>query len=360
MRGDTGIRFGGQASKRRIFLLSFLISLLIPVVGCGKKGPPVSFDRIVPEAVTDLEASVRGGRVILHWSLPKENTEGSELVDLVGFKVLGESLEGEGCRGCPERLVPMAEVDLASGEDHWIEGNRVFWADKGLRAGKRYIYRVVGFNRRGHSGQGSNTVEVLWDTPPPPPKHFRAVAGDGVVELTWAPVEEAAGYNLYRSDREEGFPLNPLNPESIEDTHYRDTRVVNDRDYRYAVRSVSRAGETLIEGGNSTPVIVTPVDLIPPSPPTGLVAFPLPQGMELRWNANPESDIVGYCVYRRRVFGPTFERLTDEIVRGTLYVDGGAKRGEEYDYSVTAIDGSRHQNESAFSEMVRVRYTYIQ
>jgi fibronectin type 3 domain-containing protein len=348
------------ALKRRIFHIFFPLSFLLLWGACGKKGPPVSFDRIVPEAITDLEASVREGRVILEWSLPRENTDGSELVDLVGFKVLRESLEGEECKGCPERLVPIAEVDLASGEDHWIEANRVFWSDEGLQAGKKYTYRVLAFNRRGHFSQESNAIAILWEIPLPPPKQLHAVAGDGMVELRWAPVEEAAGYNLYRSDRGEGFPLNPLNQKPIKDTHYRDTFVVNDRNYQYAVRSVSKAGETLIEGDSSTPIIVAPVDLVPPSPPTGLAAFPLANGMELRWIANPESDVVGYRIYRRRVFEPTFKRLTDEIVWETFYLDTGVRRGEEYDYHITAIDGSRHQNESAFSELVRVKYTYIQ
>ncbi|MFQ5841730.1 MAG: hypothetical protein ACE5I8_04765 [Thermodesulfobacteriota bacterium] len=359
MRG-IGVRLRSQASKRRIFLLSSLIPVFILGGGCGRKGPPVSLDRIVPKVVTDLEASVREGRVILQWSLPKENTDGSKLVDLQGFKVLRGSFEGQECKRCPERLAPIAEVDLASGKRYVIGINRVFWVDKGLRAGRTYEYRVLAFNRRGHFSQGSNKVEVLWDVLPPPPKPLRAVAGDGGVELKWAPVEEAVGYNLYRSEGEKDFPLQPLNLNPIEDTHYRDNRVVNDRDYRYAVRSVSKAGETLIEGKGSTPITVTPVDLIPPSPPAGLVAFPLPQGMELTWTANPEPDVVGYRVYRRRVFEPKFERLTDEMVRGTVYLDGGVRRGEEYDYGVTAIDGSRHQNESAFSEMIRVKYTYIE
>ncbi|NIS59757.1 MAG: hypothetical protein GTO13_03340, partial [Proteobacteria bacterium] len=50
--------------RRRISLLSFLIPLLILWAGCGKKAPPVSLDRIVPKVVSDLEASVREGRVI--------------------------------------------------------------------------------------------------------------------------------------------------------------------------------------------------------------------------------------------------------------------------------------------------------
>jgi hypothetical protein len=347
------------APKRRISLLFFSLCLFFLWASCGKKGPPVSFDRVVPKAIMDLRASVREGRVILQWSLPRENTDGSDLSDLTGFKVLRASLDGE-CKGCPERFVPIADVDLAPGGNHWIEANRVIWADKGLRAGKKYLYRVLAFNRRGHSSQESKGVETQWDFPPPPPREFQGVAGDGMVGLNWAPVEEAACYNLYRSDSGKAFPLDPLNPKPIEDNHYRDTRVVNNRDYWYVVRSVKRAGETLIEGGNSSPIIVAPDDLVAPSPPTGLAAFPLAEGMELRWIANPESDVVGYRVYRRRVFEPKFERLTDEVVKGTFYLDRMVRRGEEYDYGVTAIDGSRHQNESAFSEIVRAKYTYIQ
>jgi hypothetical protein len=348
-----------QASKRGMCLLPCFISLFLLWLGCGVKEPPVSFDRIVPKAIRDLGALVRETRVILHWSPPGENTDGSDLVDLVGFKVLRGPLEGEECRGCPEGLVPVAEVVLGSGEGHWIEAGRVFWADRELRAGERYRYRVVAFNRRGHLGEESNAVEVQWDIPPPPPGELRATAGDGTVELTWPGVEGVAGYNLYRGQKKEGFPLNPVNPKPIENTHYRDTGVVNDREYRYTVRTVSRAGESLSEGRNSATIIAAPVDLIAPSPPTGLVAFPLPQGMELGWNANPEPDILGYHVYRRKVFEPEFDRLTDEVVRDTVYVDGDARSEEEYDYAVTAIDSSRHQNESAFSELVRARYSFI-
>lgn len=345
--------------KRGIWPLFLPLCLFLLWVSCGRKGPPVSYDRIVPKAIMDLGVSVREGRVILEWSLPRENTDGSDLVDLAGFKVLRGYLE-EGCEGCPERLVPVAEVDLAPGVSHWIEANRVFWADTRLRAGKKYLYRVLAFNRRGHFGQESNRIELQWDVPPPPPKQFQAIAGDGMVELRWAAVKEAAGYDIYRSDRGAGFPLNPLNSKPTEETYYRDTRVINGRDYRYVVRSVRKAGETLIEGGNSNPVTVAPVDLVAPSRPTGLAAFPLAEGMELRWIGNPESDVVGYHVYRRRVSEPKFERLTDEIVRETFYLDRGVRTGEEYDYGVTAIDGSPHQNESAFSEIVRVRYTSIQ
>lgn len=348
-----------MAPKRGISPLFFPLCLFLLWVACGQKGRPVSYDRIVPKAIMDLGASVREGRVILQWSLPRENTDGSDLVDLVGFKVLRGYRE-EGCEGCPERLVPVADVDLAPGIDHRIEANRVFWTDKGLRAGRRYLYRVLALNRRGYFSRESNGVELQWDVPPPPPNQFQAVAGDGMVELRWALTKEAAGYNIYRSDTGAGFPLNPLNSKPIEETYYRDIQVVNDRDYRYVVRSVRKAGETLIEGGNANPITVAPVDLIAPSRPTGLAAFPLAEGMELRWIANPESDVVGYHVYRRRVFEPKFERLTDEIVTETFYVDRSARRDEEYDYSVTAIDGSPHQNESAFSEIARARYIHIQ
>jgi len=340
-----------------LFLLS---SLLILGGGCGVKGPPVSLDRIVPEAVKDLEASVREARVILRWSPPTENTDGTKLVDLVGFKVMRESFEGEKCPGCPERLIPIAEIDLGSRGSYLMVGGRIIWMDTGLQPGKTYGYRVVPFNRKGHLGQESNRVEVLWDVSLPPPDQLRAVAGDSVVELEWAPVQGAVGYNLYRSRTGEEFPLRPINRKLTGDTRYRDTEVVNDREYRYVVRSLNKAGKTLIEGENSTSITAIPVDLLPPSPPTDLVAFPLEEGMELRWSANPEPDVAGYQVYRRRVGEPEFERLTVEPLGEVVYLDKGVSRGEEYDYRITAVDSSQNKNESPFSELVRVRYTRVE
>ena len=297
---------------------------------------------------------------MLQWSLPTENTDGTKLVDLVGFKVLRESFKGGECPGCPERLNPIAEIDLGSPGSYLTLGGRIVWMDKGLQPGKTYGYRVVAFNKRSHLGQKSNRVEVFWGVPLPPPDQFRAAPGDGVVELEWTPVEGAVGYNIYRSRTGKEFPLRPVNRELTGDLRYRDTQVVNEREYRYAVRSVSREEKTLIEGENSAPITVVPVDLIPPSPPTGLVAFPMEDGVELRWIGNPESDIVEYHVYRRSMDEPKSERLTDKPVRETVYLDRGVSRGEEYDYRITAIDGSRNKNESPFSELVRVRYTPVQ
>ena len=79
-----------RASSRRVYFLFIALSIFLLWVACGKKGPPVSLDRIVPEVIRDLQASVRKERVILQWSFPRENTDGSDLVDLVGFKVLRE------------------------------------------------------------------------------------------------------------------------------------------------------------------------------------------------------------------------------------------------------------------------------
>jgi hypothetical protein len=349
-----------RTSRGRASPVLLLSALLILGGGCGVKGPPVSLDRIVPEAVKDLEASVREARVILRWSLPTENTDGTKLVDLVGFKVMRESFRGEKCAGCPERLIPIAEVDLGARGSYLVVGGRIIWMDTGLQPGKTYGYRVVSFNGRGHLGPESNRVEVLWDVSLPPPDRVRAVAGDGVVELEWVPVQGAVGYNLYRSRTGTEFPLRPINRKLTVDTRYRDTEVVNDTEYRYVVRSLSKAGETLIEGENSIPVIAVPVDLIPPSPPTGLVAFPLEEGMELRWVANPEPDVVGYHVYRRRMREPEFERLTVEPLGEVVFLDRGVSRGEEFDYRITAVDGSRNKNESPFSERLRVRYTRVE
>ena len=84
----TGGGLRNRASRRRVCFFFIALSIFLLWVACGKKGPPVSLDRIVPEVIRDLQASVRNERVILQWSFPRENTDGSDLVDLVGFKVL--------------------------------------------------------------------------------------------------------------------------------------------------------------------------------------------------------------------------------------------------------------------------------
>jgi fibronectin type 3 domain-containing protein len=233
----------------------------------------------------------------------------------------------------------------------------IFFEDQEPR--RVYVYEVVSVNHRGYPSAPSNPVTVYWDHPPQAPGMATTERGDKRVELSWNPVEGATGYNVYRRmDKEEGFPLNPLNREPLTVTQYTDLSVQNDIKYIYSVRSVKRVVKTDVEGNGSPGIPATPVKLTPPSVPVGLMAIPLKEGIELTWRRNAEPDLLGYNVYRRKSGEEEFKRLNENPITKETYLDTDVVLEQEYEYAVTAVDNSPRRNESPRSEEVRVKYLY--
>ncbi len=338
---------------------TILLSLiLVLIMGCGRKAPPVPWSTVVPKRIVDLEAKSREERLLLEWTFPKENTDKSVLIDLTEFKVLRSEgdLIGDQCRGCGEKFNVVFEGKLdPKGEDR---GKRMSLLFETLEARKVYVFQVITLNRRGHPSSPSNPVTVFWDYPPPAPRALRVESGDKRVDLQWDSVFNATGYNVYRRGEDDPFPLQPLNREVLTIPQFTDLSVENEKRYIYAVRATKRVVKTDIEGRGLSSLPVMPIDLIPPAAPVGLVAFSLRQGMELNWRKNQEPDLLGYYVYRRKVGERDFSRLNPTPLTKEIYLDLSVQIGEEYEYVVTAVDNSVRKNESPFSEEVRVKYIY--
>ena len=94
-------------------IILFLLILFL-ALACGKKGPPVSWESIVPRRIVDLVAMPREGRLFLEWTSPKENTDKSILTDLDKFQVFRSEgiLIAEECRGCGEKPKLVYEMKL--------------------------------------------------------------------------------------------------------------------------------------------------------------------------------------------------------------------------------------------------------
>ncbi len=340
-----------------IFRLFCLLSLILLLgEACGKKGPPVPWSSVVPKRIVDLEARSREGRVLLEWTLPKENTDKSPLTDLAQFKILRSvgDLVGEACRGCGEKTEVFYEGRLNL-ED---KGKRMSFYIEDLAPRRVYVFQVVTVNRRGYPSAPSNPVEVFWDDPPPMPRVVRVESGDKRVDVFWEPVSEATGYHIYRKEEGKDFLPFPLNRDPLPISQYTDLGVENDRTYIYSIHAVRRVVKTDIEGKGALTPMVLPTDLIPPSAPSGLIAIPLKNGIELHWRRNPEPDLLGYYVYRRKLGEEKFKRLTPEYLTKELYLDTEVEKGKDYEYAITAVDHSPRRNESPFSEEVRVKYLY--
>ena len=340
---------------KKIILL-WVVAIL--VVGCGKKAAPVPWESIVPKRIIDLEAVSRDGRLLLQWTAPKENTDKSGLTDLASFQILrsgGDLIAGE-CRGCGESPKIVDEMKLGGKED--VKGKKMSLLFEDLQARKVYVFVVVSVNGKGYPSAPSNPVQVYWDYSPQQPRVVNGERGDKRVDLSWEPVVGATSYNIYRRAEGEVFSLNPVNRAPLTETQYTDLTVENEKKYVYTVRAVKRVVKTDVEGKGSLEFPVTPTDLIPPGVPTGLVAVPLKNGMELNWRGNREPDLLGYNVYRRTVGEEELKKLTTEPIPKETFLDTGVELGQDYEYAVTAVDHSPRKNESRFSEEVRVKYIY--
>lgn len=347
----------------RVLLGGVLLVAALP--GCGRKGPPVPPRPVTPAAVGALRAEPRDSAIVLTWSRPTRNEDGSPLTDLLEFRLyraVGAPIPRQAGERLPFSLLATVRADRP--ENAVVQGNQYAFQDDGgsagLLPGLRYTYRVQAVNRRGVVGPPSAEAFVDYVLAPPPPVSLTAVAGDGVVNLRWQPPAAQAGapsprgYHIYRARQPGAYGDQPINAGPVVETQFRDAAVENETTYYYVVRSVAGERPPWRESGNSNEASATPQDLTPPAPPRGLTAIPAPGVVSLSWSANREPDLLGYLVYRREPPAQSPVRLTDRPTQTTTFTDRAVRAGATYIYAVTAVDRSPRRNESAPSPEVSV------
>lgn len=94
----------------------------------------------------------------------------------------------------------------------------------------------------------------------------------------------------------------------------------------------------------------------PPDAPTGLTAESKDQAAGLTWDANSETDLAGYNLYRSQNSFSDVSGMNpvngDSPISGTAYTDSTLQNGTTYYYRLTAEGNSG--NESEVSGMVEV------
>lgn len=151
-----------KGRQDRLLLLVALGSLLLHP-GCGRKGPPLAPQAVVPPAVKDLKAELVGDEVLLSWSIP---TKGDTIVKGIdGFRVFRHKAHNSvaPCPGCP---IPFGDefldVQLRYPEADQVEGNRVIWHDR-IEPEYRYAYKILSYHKSGGVSDDSNIV--FWPMP---------------------------------------------------------------------------------------------------------------------------------------------------------------------------------------------------
>jgi hypothetical protein len=236
-------------------LTIFLILLLLTAIpaGCGKRGPVRPLRQPVPGAVEEFSLRQQGDRMLLVWTLPRQNEDGTPLTDLAGFRIYRATFEaGDDCPECLETPKLRLLVDLEYLRAVARVDDRFFAADPGLQPGLGYQYRIIPFNRWGQDGKPALQRQLLAE-PPPAPAEVVAEDRDGALLVTWQPTSslpdgmELLGYNVYRRRPGRAFPPAPLNREPVAETLFEDRDFTAGRTYMYAVRAVVRQDGRVLE-----------------------------------------------------------------------------------------------------------------
>ncbi|MGH9863029.1 MAG: fibronectin type III domain-containing protein [Candidatus Acidiferrales bacterium] len=332
-------------------------------------GPPVPPTPKIPVPASDLAATQTGERILLRWTLPRLNTDGTRLPEPPKHEVYCAFFEE--ANPSPESFASSAELVQALSpesiqvglQDSTVVFEDVLGADA-LRknAGRFGVCGVKALSARGKDAGFSNLAAVRVYPVPEPLAQIESRVTEPAIELRWTPparttsgtpLAAIAGYEIYRSETGEeasfvsqGRAATPL----FEDKQFR----FGGR-YFYRVRTLAAYGPDTVESEDSATVEVAPHDVFAPGAPANLIVVPGEGRADLTWDASPAADLAGYFVYRSRTAGGGYQRLTPQALVVQSLTDTQVEAGVSYYYVVTAVDAA--DNESGYSNEVAVKPT---
>jgi fibronectin type 3 domain-containing protein len=188
----------------------------------------------------------------------------------------------------------------------------------GLADNTTYYFTVGATN-----AAGSVTSNVASDTTAPAAPTVTAIPGNTANTVTWASVQNAAGYTV-ESGTVSGGPYNVLG--TTAGSAYTDTGLTNGVTYYYVVSSSNVNGVS----GFSTEVSATPSATVPVAPVlTAAGGF---QQVALSWT--PVTNATSYTVLTGTQSGGPYSTLIE--LSGTTYTETGLPNGNAYYYVVYA------------------------
>jgi hypothetical protein len=358
------------------------------ILGCGAPAAPRPPTLNLPEPVRDLAAQRSGDTVALSWTVPARTTDRLPLKGPIQTQICRRVGNGS-CDMLPQ---PRFRPGAAGTYQDPLPAE--------LRTGSTRLltYTVLLANHAGKSAGESNKAFVAAGPAPPAIQGMHAlVRRDGVV-LAWdpPPVGTAGPATAVRIERtalgglrsepataslpsKQGPPGTSHAAASADETKREqlllvkaadalgkpqalDQTVARGQSYRYVAErqwETPLDGHTILTlGASGQPVTVEVKDTFPPAVPRDLVAVADVEGhaIDLSWTPDPEPDLAGYVVYRRKVGGTaktgTPETGTPERISPPgkpapppAFHDSTAVAGQRYAYSVAAVDVRGNESE---------------
>jgi fibronectin type 3 domain-containing protein len=215
-----------------------------------------------------------------------------------------------------------------------------------------YEYTIRAYSKSHVDGASSDTVLVVPIGPLPlitAPLGLQATPSEDHIFVQWQDIESTSpDFMMYRVVRLSEASTDTM---FVSLNFLADTTAKKGVAYTYSVSTINRQ----YKSGPSTVGVIANLEFDTPSPPSGVIAFPLVNGIRVSWEYNQDNAGFAYEVHR-------VVRGEDSVMVGRVdapnvplqFIDTTAQRNEVYFYTVFAIsaDGVR----SAPSEEVRIRY----
>ncbi len=360
-----------------------MISFFVLEIACGKRGPSLPPIIIAPDKCSDIMVRQIGDSLLIAFSLPEKNTDGSPLKEIPSMELLVYVSEAaseeprldEFLRNA-QRL-PVSPDELAN-----IAIGKKIFLDKKLSDlsssdyyGLRYTVAVRLLNMKKRISPLSDISSVTTVKPIKPPANLSALSEEEGIRLSWKPSpseeDQSCGsfFNIYRREisQDEHFQadapdllsaeamrnqLIPLNQKPISEHSYLDKSSLFGKTYLYSVRAICDASLPPRESNDSNIVFHSYHDEFPPAPPSGLAAVSEEGIIRLFWFPNAERDCAGYKVYRKSEDDDVFSLIASLPAYKTSFSDEDITPRVQYRYYVTAVDMAHYPNESHPSEVV--------
>ena len=213
------------------------------------------------------------------------------------------------------------------------------YVNTGAAVGKTYYYRVKAVNSAGTSAY-SNIVSgrAKAAIPAAPRVTIGNSSASGKPQLTWAAVDGAAKYEIYRSTQQStGYTLLG----TTTSTSYINTGAAVGKTYYYKVRALNVDGAA----GAYSSTVSGAAKAVAPAAPTVTMTYSDSGKPKLTWSA--VSGAASYRVYRSESRGTGYSLLG--TTTSTSYVNTGAAVGKTYYYRVKAVNSA---GTSAYSNIV--------
>jgi predicted small lipoprotein YifL len=222
-----------------------IMGLSILAVACGRKGPLIYPDMLVPAAPSAVKAQQSGSVVKLLFNLPDKDLAGRPVQGVAGVKInkrVNDANQKDVCRSCVTDylLFRTLYLDLLPTDTQRYGGSLVL-IDSDVRTGNVYSYRIVPFTADGVDGSISAVAEALMvDSIAAPVMKIESFPTEIKLSISSPSYGSGKlfGYNLYRWSATTPRSYLPLNREPVKSGEYVDTALERGVKYYYGAKTL--------------------------------------------------------------------------------------------------------------------------